>query len=128
MEELSGGKDFHDLPHLQMFAGDPLTKELTCQRCKDIRINQELMHILDVRDINFVQDSKDTFFQPFKEKRYCPRDKTQTEFAYDYLATCLPKVLVIRICDTVYSKTQVKILQKISLEQSSSIFYFANIF
>jgi len=120
LEELNDGREFNQLPQLQMFASGPLTKEFTCKNCGIIKISQEQMHILEVKDINFLQKNQENFFQPSKEKRHCRCNRAQNDFTCHYLATDLPRVLAIRINDTIDSNIQVRILLRIHLLQSSS--------
>jgi len=119
LEELTDGKEFNQLPQLQMFASGPLTKEFTCKNCGTIKISQEQMHILEVKDLNFLQNNQENFFQPPKEKRYCRCNRTQNDFTCHYLATEFPRVLAIKINDTIDSNIQVKILPRIYLPQST---------
>lgn len=107
-----------------MFSGDPLIKGFECTECHFFKQTEEPIHILEVKDINFLQRKQEDFFQSSKEKRFCRCKNSQNDFECCYLTTSLPQVLAIRINDTIDSKTHVKVLPKILLPQSDRKFPF----
>jgi len=123
LEELSKGSSLEHSPYTKMFFGGQLIKTLKCQGCLQNKEIHETMQIFQVQDIHFSQDKEETFFKPLKEKRFCPCNKLQTNFDCLCSVTSLPEVLVIKIHDTVDSKTHVKPLRRLCLKQSASIIY-----
>jgi len=114
-----------------MFAGGPLVKEFECTRCKLFKKAEESLHILEVKDINFIQKKQENFFQSSQEKRVCRCNSTQNNFDCFYFTTSLPQVLAIRITDTIDSKIHVKILPRIFLPLSDckfSLYFIVNFF
>ena len=125
LEILSNDSPLDIFGHTTMFAGGSLKKILKCtnsdcqQKPKEISGTTE---ILEVRDINFFKENEKTFFQSYQEKRTCACNKLQNTFNCKYSATSLPEILVIRIQDTINSKTSVKILEELVLQQSKGLF------
>jgi len=120
-EVLSKDSSLEKFSHTRMFAGGSLKKMLKCGKrdCnQEEKIIYAKMEILEVRDINFFQENQEIFFQSLREKRTCPCNKTQNDFACSYAATSLPEILVIRIQDTINSGIHVKIIQELILQQS----------
>jgi len=121
-EELSKQKDTQILPYLQIFTGGDLTKTFTCpqETCKKKKILKETIKILEVRDVDFIEENIENFFQPQESLRRCSCSEEKQTFSCEYIANELPEILIMRIHDTFNSNKTVKILPNITLQQYSS--------
>jgi len=121
IEELSfQQEDFRHLPQLEMFAGGELTKTKTCGSCKVVKRTSQLIKILEVRDVNFIQTNQTNYFQSPEETQYCPESRRTERYFCEYMTSALPEILVIRVQDTVNCDKRVDILPELFLKQINS--------
>lgn len=122
IDELSfGWEDWRELPQLEMFAGDELTKIKTCSSpCKEVKRTSQLIKILEVRDVNFQDTNQINYFQSPEETKYCSKCQKSGNHSCDYMTSGLPDILVIRIQDTINCDKRVEILPELFLKQINS--------